>query len=183
MALSPAACKRAITSDHDDPSANSPCTRTTMRAFGAGCAAAALPRKSACRPCSHAHEGASIHWIPRPKIVLASHGSSPFRKIGVGYWESLSWLLGTFEFARLDCRPPLASSLSGCPEFGAEICSAAKNASTSAERMTVPSFTKASARLRQGVLAAPLVRDLRRVMSQRLARGAARFDHGFLHVA
>src|SRR5258705_4138561 len=44
VALSPAACNRAITSDHDDPSANSPCTRTTLRAFGAGCAAA-LPWK------------------------------------------------------------------------------------------------------------------------------------------
>src|SRR6202011_737574 len=46
VALSPAACNRAITSDQDDPSANSPCTRTTLRAFGAGCAAAALPWKS-----------------------------------------------------------------------------------------------------------------------------------------
>src|ERR1700716_3483239 len=45
VALSPAACNRAITSDQDDPSANSPCTRTTFRAFGAGCAAAALPWK------------------------------------------------------------------------------------------------------------------------------------------
>src|SRR5580704_6977715 len=45
VALSPAACNRAITSDQDDPSANSPCTRTTLRAFGAGCAAAALPWK------------------------------------------------------------------------------------------------------------------------------------------
>src|SRR6202044_2408492 len=44
VALSPAACNRVITSDQDDPSANSPCTRTTLRAFGAGCAAAALPR-------------------------------------------------------------------------------------------------------------------------------------------
>src|SRR5439155_6881557 len=40
VALSPAACNRAITSDQHDPSANSPCTRTTFRAFGAGCAAA-----------------------------------------------------------------------------------------------------------------------------------------------
>src|SRR5260221_5924495 len=45
VALSPAACNRAITSDQDDPSANSPCTRTTLRALGAGCAAAALPWK------------------------------------------------------------------------------------------------------------------------------------------
>src|SRR5580692_4579573 len=43
VTLSPAACNRAITSDQLDPSANSPCTRTTFRAFGAGCAAAAVP--------------------------------------------------------------------------------------------------------------------------------------------
>src|SRR6202790_2045979 len=43
VALSPAACNRAITSDQLDPSANSPCTRTTFRAFGAGCATAAVP--------------------------------------------------------------------------------------------------------------------------------------------
>src|SRR3981189_3549824 len=45
VTLSPAACNRAITSDQDDPSANSPCTRTTLRASGAGGAAAALPWK------------------------------------------------------------------------------------------------------------------------------------------
>src|SRR5712671_5831159 len=45
VALSPAACNRAITSDQDDASANSPCTRTTLRAVGAGWAAAALPWK------------------------------------------------------------------------------------------------------------------------------------------
>jgi hypothetical protein len=40
VALSPAACNRAITSDQDDPSANSPCTSTTLLAFvGAGFAA------------------------------------------------------------------------------------------------------------------------------------------------
>src|SRR5258707_10339463 len=47
VALSPAACNRASTSDQDDPSANSPCTRTTLRALGAGCAAAALSWKRA----------------------------------------------------------------------------------------------------------------------------------------
>jgi hypothetical protein len=41
--------------------------------------------KSACRPRGHhAYEGASIHWMPLPKI-LAIHGSSPLRKIRVGY--------------------------------------------------------------------------------------------------
>src|ERR1700758_2175422 len=43
VALSPAACNRAITSDQDDPSANSPCTRTMFLAIGAGWAAAAVP--------------------------------------------------------------------------------------------------------------------------------------------
>jgi hypothetical protein len=33
VALSPAACNRASTSDQQDPSANNPCTRTTLRAF------------------------------------------------------------------------------------------------------------------------------------------------------
>ena len=43
----------AITSDQDDPSANRPCTSTTLRALGEGCAAAALPWKRMlcrCRP-------------------------------------------------------------------------------------------------------------------------------------
>src|SRR6201988_4480868 len=43
VTLSPAACNRAITSDQDDPSANSPCTKTTFLAVAAGCAAAAVP--------------------------------------------------------------------------------------------------------------------------------------------
>src|SRR5258705_7755392 len=41
VALSSAAFNRGIPSDPPDPSANSPCTRTTFRAFGADCAAAA----------------------------------------------------------------------------------------------------------------------------------------------
>src|SRR3981081_3913436 len=45
VALSPAACNRAITSDQDDPSANSPCTRTMLLAFGAGGGAAAVAWK------------------------------------------------------------------------------------------------------------------------------------------
>src|ERR1700722_4813688 len=42
VALSPAACNRGITSDQLDPSANSPCTRTTLRA-AAGADVAARP--------------------------------------------------------------------------------------------------------------------------------------------
>src|SRR5271163_3964803 len=38
----PAACKRAITSDQHDPSANSPCTSTTLRAV-TGAEVAATP--------------------------------------------------------------------------------------------------------------------------------------------
>src|SRR5471032_1342906 len=34
VALRPAACNRAITSDQQDPSANRPCTKTTLRALG-----------------------------------------------------------------------------------------------------------------------------------------------------
>src|ERR1700726_3996776 len=43
VALSPAACNRAITSDQHDPSANNPCTRTTLRAL-VGAEFAAMPR-------------------------------------------------------------------------------------------------------------------------------------------
>ena len=43
VTLRPAACKLAITSDRHEPSANSPCTRTTLRAFG-GAAAITPPR-------------------------------------------------------------------------------------------------------------------------------------------
>ena len=35
MTFSRAACKRGITSDQEEPSANSPCTSTTLRAFSA----------------------------------------------------------------------------------------------------------------------------------------------------
>jgi hypothetical protein len=43
VTLRPAACKRGITLDQLDPSANSPCTRTTLRAFVAA-GVAARPR-------------------------------------------------------------------------------------------------------------------------------------------
>src|SRR5258707_12477608 len=57
--------------------------------------------KSACRTRSHhVHECASIHWIPWTKIVLAVHGSSPLRKVGVGYWEHFS----------SSVAPPIATS-------------------------------------------------------------------------
>src|SRR5260370_6238122 len=56
VALSPAACNRAITSDQHEPSANSPCTSTTLRAF-AGVEFAAMPRveiNEAAAPASRA---------------------------------------------------------------------------------------------------------------------------------
>src|ERR1700730_15592345 len=58
VTLSPAVCNRAITSDQQEPSANSPCTRTTLRAFG-GVAFAAMPRveiSEAAAPASRAVE-------------------------------------------------------------------------------------------------------------------------------
>jgi hypothetical protein len=56
--LSPAACNRLITSDQHDPSAKSPCTRTTLRAF-VGPAAAARARvdvNEAAAPATRAAE-------------------------------------------------------------------------------------------------------------------------------
>src|SRR5277367_200729 len=58
VALSPAACNRAITSDQDDPSANSPCTKTTLRAL-VGVAIAPEPRvdvNEAAAPATRATE-------------------------------------------------------------------------------------------------------------------------------
>src|SRR5215208_5798991 len=74
VALRPAACNRAITSVQHDPSANSPCTRTTLRAF-VGVTLAAMPRvesSEAAAPASSAVERARrliimstpsfVHW-------------------------------------------------------------------------------------------------------------------------
>lgn len=47
VALRPAACNRAITSDQHDPSANSPCTRTTFLAMGTVADRAAAGRRLA----------------------------------------------------------------------------------------------------------------------------------------
>jgi hypothetical protein len=43
VAFMPAACNRAMTSLQHDPSAKSPCARTTLRTFGAGSAARPEP--------------------------------------------------------------------------------------------------------------------------------------------
>src|SRR5580658_1279652 len=42
--LNPAGCNRAITSDQQEPSANSPCTNTTLRTFVGMAGGAAIPR-------------------------------------------------------------------------------------------------------------------------------------------
>ena len=65
MALSPAACNRAITSDQHDPSANSPCTRTTLRAE-IGAEVAAMPRletNEAAEPASRPAEKVRLFII------------------------------------------------------------------------------------------------------------------------
>jgi hypothetical protein len=65
VALSPAACNRAITSDQHEPSANSPCTSTTLRAFG-GVVFAAMPRveiSEAAAPASSAVEKVRLFII------------------------------------------------------------------------------------------------------------------------
>src|SRR5258705_11025193 len=63
--FSPDACKCGITSDQLEPSANSPCTSTTLRAFG-GAAFAAMPRveiSEAAAPASRAVEKVRLFII------------------------------------------------------------------------------------------------------------------------
>src|ERR1700751_5356589 len=98
VALRPAACNRAITSDQLDPSANSPCTRTTFRAFGADCAAAALPWKRVL-----AAPAATMPTNARRFIGYFGRRSS-WLFMEVLLSVKLSWLLGAFQFVRLDCR-------------------------------------------------------------------------------
>jgi hypothetical protein len=65
VALSPAACNRAITSDQHEPSANSPCTSTTFLAF-TGVEFAAMPRveiSEAAAPVTRAAEKARLFII------------------------------------------------------------------------------------------------------------------------
>src|SRR5258705_11352524 len=92
VALSSAACNLAITSDQDDPSANSPCTRTTLRAF-AGAEFAAMPRgeiSEAAAPATMAAEKSHLFII---MICLPSRdGGDP--------WQNLS---GAGTAAALQC--------------------------------------------------------------------------------
>src|SRR2546430_2270913 len=65
VTLSPAFCNRAITSDQQEPSANSPCTSTTLRAVS-GVAFAAMPRveiSEAAAPVSRAVEKVRLFII------------------------------------------------------------------------------------------------------------------------
>src|ERR1700720_128385 len=65
VTFSPDACKCGITSDQLEPSANSPCTSTTLRAFG-GAAFAAMPRveiSKAAAPASRAVEKVCLFII------------------------------------------------------------------------------------------------------------------------
>src|SRR5271154_3349559 len=98
VALSPAACSRAITSDQDDPSANSPCTRTTLRAFSAGCAAAASPWKrvlAAPAATMLTKERRSIGCLCRRsswlfmEVLLCVKLELATARVGVGYLENL----------------------------------------------------------------------------------------------
>src|SRR5258708_8782383 len=89
VTFSPAACKRGITSDQEEPSAKSPCTRTTLRFFG-GVAFAAMPRveiNEAAVPASRAVEKLRLFIILlSPFIVRVGTFSLPERapSYGVG---------------------------------------------------------------------------------------------------
>src|SRR5271155_236815 len=72
VALSPAACNRAITSDQDDPSAKSPCTKTTLRAL-VGVAIAPKPRvdvNEAAGPATRAAEKVRLLITMRISLSL-----------------------------------------------------------------------------------------------------------------
>src|SRR5271168_4155014 len=91
VALRPAACNRAITSDQDDPSAKSPCTRTTLRAL-VGVAIAVMPRvdaNEAAAPATRAAEKVrlliTMGASPSPAVQHSRryNGSSPSRKSNI----------------------------------------------------------------------------------------------------
>src|SRR5258705_6330508 len=82
----------AMTSDQHDPSAKSPCTRTTFPALGGGCAAAAAPWKRVL-----AAPAATMLTNVRRFIGYLCRRSSwlfmevlLFVKLEFGYWDSLS---------------------------------------------------------------------------------------------
>jgi hypothetical protein len=85
VALSPAACNRPITSDQHDPSANRPCTSTTLRAL-TGAAPAAVVRlaeiSDAAAPATRAVENVRLFIIMiilfrrRVGMLFGWHGCS-----------------------------------------------------------------------------------------------------------
>src|ERR1700692_3171516 len=100
VALSPAFCNRAITSDQDDPSANSPCTSTMLRAFGATGSAGASWTKVLAAPAATMLTKAR-RFIRYPcgkssllfmEVLLFVKLEFGTWKVGVGYRASLSRL-------------------------------------------------------------------------------------------
>ena len=79
--LNPAAGNRAITSDQQEPSVNSPCTSTTLRA-SSGVAFAAMPRAESSEdaaPVSRAVEKVRL-FISARTPSASSINSVPFRR-------------------------------------------------------------------------------------------------------
>src|ERR1700722_16627893 len=101
VTFSPAACKRGITSDQEEPSANSPCTSTTLRAFSA-VAFAAMPRveiNEAAAPASRVVEKTRLFII----MVLILH-----RKCLVG------------KYLRYAAREPRCGAVVHCQSAGSQ---------------------------------------------------------------
>src|SRR5580700_2180677 len=76
VTLSSAACNRAITSDQQEPSANSPCTSTTLRAFG-GVAFAAMPRveiSEIAAPANRAVETVRLFIMMSVPLIMRGDG-------------------------------------------------------------------------------------------------------------
>src|ERR1700722_4628092 len=91
VAFSPAACNRAITSVQQEPSANRPCTSTTLRAFG-GVAFAAIPRLEiieAAAPAMRAVENSRLFIM----VSLLSYTGT----VG-GYWIGAACCGGSIRF-------------------------------------------------------------------------------------
>src|SRR5258705_11624410 len=95
----PAACNRAIPSDQDDPLANSPCTRTTFLAVGAGCAAAAVPwTRVLAAPAATMLTNARrfIGFLGRRSSWLFMEGF-PLPEIEVSHFKGSIWLTTSLE--------------------------------------------------------------------------------------
>src|SRR5499427_4638800 len=86
----PFGCSRAITSDQHDPSAKSPCTRTTFRTFGTGCAWAARCTSGLAAPATsmltkvRRSIGCSCSVAGLNHIKLTPHGPSMEKNSIVG---------------------------------------------------------------------------------------------------